>query len=183
MTRPGIETVGYFAVFFGIVRNLGVEEEQWESPHVDLPDPGPYLTSGERDTHHHSCVGGSDTLGIDDVVALDLAAEADLLSEDTLAIEQTDSGKGCAEVAGTLEMVSGEHAQPTGVLGEQGSEPELGGAVGDRGGDAVLDQICLGYDPTSEVGITGERLDLRLPETGDDRGRMRVQIGPRKRIE
>jgi hypothetical protein len=47
------------------------------------------------------------------------------LAEVAVAVEQADPHQRQAEVAGRLEVVAGEHAQATGVLGEGLGDAEL----------------------------------------------------------
>lgn len=66
-------------------------------------------------------------MGVEHGVVLLLPAVAgQALAEVAVAVEQADPDERHAEVAGGLEVVSGEDAEAAGVLGQGGGDPELG---------------------------------------------------------
>ena len=74
-------------------------------------------------------------VGVDDRVALLLPALArQQLAEVAVPVEQSDADDRDAEVAGGLEVVAGEDAEPAGVLRQHRGDAELGREVADRRG-------------------------------------------------
>ena len=120
VTRRNFDTVGVDP----LVEFLA-EEEQRHTPHIDAPHFRFHVTPGEWDLDDEPGVGCTYIWGVDDVVAFGLTTVLDHLPEDPLPVEETDSGERRPQVAGALQMVSSEHTETTGVLGEVRAQPEL----------------------------------------------------------
>ncbi len=60
------------------------------------------------------------------------AVAGERLAEVARAIEQSDADDRDAEVAGRLQVIAGEDAEPAGVLRQHLGDAELGREVGDR---------------------------------------------------
>ena len=92
-------------------------------------------------------------------------------------------------------MVAGEYAEPAGVDREALIEPELGGEVRDEEvlgplcpgppclGAAVADESPLHALEAREVLGRQRALELRIGQLGEERGRVRVELGEASRFE
>ena len=57
------------------------------------------------------------------------AGAVEILAEITFLIEQTDGDEGKAEIAGSFQVITGEHAEATGKNGEAFSDAEFQGEI------------------------------------------------------
>ena len=123
-----------------VALDVGVEQQQRDP--ADLRDEdagGQLLVAGDRDPD----LGGGAVLlaqqrdrqpvRVEQRVALQLPAlTGELLAEVAVLVEQADPDQRDAEVAGGLEVVTGQDAEATGVLRQHRGDAELRGEVGDR---------------------------------------------------
>ncbi len=134
-----VEAVGHVAVVVGVALDVGVEEQQRHA--ADLGDPDLREQVGPvrlRDRDHRTVAvllaeqRDGQLVGVEDGVLLELPALAgERLLEVAGVVEQADTHERYAEVAGGLEVVAGQDAEPAGVLRQDGSDAELRGEVGD----------------------------------------------------
>ncbi len=129
-----VEPVGDLADLVGVVVDVGVEQVERDAAHVGPPHLGVEWLPGEVDGDPHPlAVGESHGPRVEVGVVLQLPAVGVLgLAEVAVAVEEPDGDQGHAEVAGRLEVVAGEDAEATGVLGERLGDAELGREVGDE---------------------------------------------------
>ena len=100
---------------------------------VDAPHPDLHLDVGEIDGDLHARSAARRAPGVDAGVRLLLpAVGVEVLVEVPLGVQQPDADERHAEVGRRLQMVAGEHPEPTGVLRERLGDAELGREVGDE---------------------------------------------------
>ena len=103
------------------------------------------FSAGEVDLDLHVVAPGErHDVRVEQRVALLLpAVGVEALAEVAVPVEQTDPDERDAQVARRLEVVTGEHAEPTGVLGYRFGDAELGREVGHE----VEGAVALGLEP------------------------------------
>jgi hypothetical protein len=182
MAITTVETVGDPAVMFAVCLDVGVQDQQRDPTHIEPPHPGKDLTTGEGYAHHDASVFGTEMERVHRGVVLRLPAICDLLIEIAMPVEEPDPGQREPPIAGGLQMVPGEDAKSTGVLGHERVDAELGGAIGDlRGHQICQDRVEVGDlqgNPLDQPNVTEEVVELLMTEIGDDRDRMPVRSGP-----
>ncbi len=135
-----VQPVGDLDVVVGVALDVGVEHQQRHPPDRGHPDPGEQVgpvglldRDGRRAAVGLAQQRDRQLVGVEDRVGLLLPALArERLLEVAVAVEQADADDRHAEVAGGLEVVAGEDAEPAGVLRQHRGDAELGREVGDR---------------------------------------------------
>ncbi len=183
------------ALVAAVLLDVGVEQQQRDATDLGDPDLSVQGAVTERDLDPDRAVvavqqGERQRMGVDQRVALLLPAGAvERLLEVTLAVEQTDTDDGDTDVAGRLEVVAGQDAQPAGVLRQHLGDAELGREVADALGcgrvlrgvplvpevaGEVVGQVGLDHPEVLEELLVGGQLSAaarrrRRPATGWDR--------------
>jgi hypothetical protein len=67
-----------------------------------------------------------------------LTLGVDLLLEVAPPVEQANGDEGQSEIRGGLDVIAGQHAQPSRVKGDRGVNPVFGAQIGDRPGEVGL---------------------------------------------
>ena len=135
-----VEPVGHLTQRQRVVLHVGVEQQQRHPTDLRDEDPRDQLgIPGHRQTHLR---GGSVSLakqrdrqavGVEHRVGLLLPAlPGELLAEVAVLVEQPDPDERHAQVAGGLQVVTGEDAEAAGVLRQHGGDAVLGREVRDR---------------------------------------------------
>ena len=138
-----IEAVGDRATLGVVVVDVGVHEIQRDAPHLGQPDAGPQGGAGQIHLHMRLRTISGHTgghrgrqcheMGVEYRVLLHLQAlGVEALTEVALAIEQTHPGEGNPQGAGRLQVIAGQHTEPTRVLRERLRDTELRGEVRHR---------------------------------------------------
>ncbi len=169
-----VETIGHVDVVVGVPLDVGVEHQQRHPTHAGHPDARDEVrTSWHRDADRGAAAvglpeqGDRQLVGVEHRVGLLLPSGCvERLLEVAVPVEQPDPDDRHAEVAGALEVVAGQDAEPAGVLGEHGGDAELRGEVGDGRRTvgtlalvpAVVGQVALevgacGGEPRAEPGV------------------------------
>ena len=134
LDATAVETVGDEADVVGVLVDVGVEQEQRDAADPGLPQAG--LHRGAGDVDGDADVGHRDHghgVGVEAGEALLLPApDVEALAEVAVVVEEPDAGERQAQLVGRLQVVAGQHAEATRVLGEGGGHAELGGEVADR---------------------------------------------------
>ncbi|CAM5622813.1 hypothetical protein SHIRM173S_03835 [Streptomyces hirsutus] len=133
LAAAAVEPVGDAAFAEVVLLDVGVQQEQGDPAHLGQPDPGAQRpAAGQREAHQGGRAVGlleldeGQLVGVEDGVVLLLpAVPGQGLAEVTVPVEQADADQRDAEVAGGLEMVAGEDAEPAGVLRQGGRDAEL----------------------------------------------------------
>ena len=140
LSPAAVETVGDRSEVVVVLGDVGVEQEQLDAPDRHLPDTGVEdAAAGQRECDVR---GGTvrvaqhaqrQAVGVQHRIGLLLpAVRRDRLGEVSGPVEQADADDGHAEVRCALEMVPGQDAETSGVLGQCRSDPELRREVADR---------------------------------------------------
>ena len=177
LAATAVEPVGDIALRGIVALDIGVEHEQRDASHVGAPDVRAQGTpTGEPDLDDHRRAVGlaqqrqRQPVGVQDGVGLLLPAVArERLPEVAGAVEQPDADDRHTEVGRRLQVVTGEDAQPAGVLRQHLGDAELGREVGDRpwrvgterlvppvAGEVLLEAVGDPPQVTHEVGIVGQ---------------------------
>lgn len=142
LAAAAVEPVGDVALAEVVLLDVGVEQEQRDPADPGEPDPGgqpPPAGQGEGDVARRAVLlgerGEGQLVRVEHRVVLLLPALAgEGLAEVAVPVEQADADQGDAQVAGGLEVVTGQDAEPAGVLRQGGGDAEFRREVGDRGG-------------------------------------------------
>ncbi len=126
-----VEAVGDGAHLLGVLVDVGVQQVQGNPAHVGPPDPGDDLGVAQLDLHADVvALRDRHRIRVEVRVGLLLPAVAvERLSEVAVSVEEPDPRERHPQVARGLQVVTGEHAKSTGVLGEGLGDAELGGEV------------------------------------------------------
>ena len=134
-----VEAVGYVALGRCVALDVGVEQQQRDAADLAQPDLRLQVTPGQSHRNHDRRTVGlgqqrqRQAVRVDRRVALLLPAFArQRLVEVAAAIQQPHTDHRDAEIAGGLEVVTGQNPEPAGVLRQHGGDAVLGGEVGDR---------------------------------------------------
>ena len=151
-----VEVAGDGTVLVVVALDLGVEQVEGDAPHVDLPDLRAHRAAriGQLDQDGRPVVAALQGHGqqgeIVAAVVLALAPlEIDLLVEVAEAVGQAHAHQGEAQVAGGLEVVAREDAQPARVERQALVDAELGGEVGHT---PVVELVVVGVGRGVHVG-------------------------------
>ena len=134
-----VESFRDLPVLGGVSRDVGVQKIERDAPHLNLPDIGEERSPGEIQGDLH----GVAPVVLDDLqrhsgeivfrILLRLGAVfVDDLLEESVLVEKADADEGDVQVAGRLQVVSGEGAQASGIDGQAVVETVFGREVGDR---------------------------------------------------
>ncbi len=134
LAAAAVEPVGHPAFDEVVLLDVGVEQEQRDPAHLGDPDAGAQgavAGQGEGDLGGGAVgllelVQGQLVRVEDGVVLLLPAVPGQGLAEVSVPVEQADADQRGAEVAGGLEVVAGQDAEPAGVLRQGGGDAELG---------------------------------------------------------
>lgn len=134
LAAAAVQPVGHLTFARCVLLHGGVEHQQRYASHLGLPDVGVQRTATGQGEHHpargavgFAHQGERQLVRIEHGVVLLLPAVAgQALAEVAVPVEQADRDEGDAEVAGGLQVVSGEDPESAGVLGQSGGHPELG---------------------------------------------------------
>lgn len=134
LAAAAVEPVGDVALGGRVGLDVGVEEQQRDPSDLGLPDvrgEGAAAGQGEVDPAGGAVVlpeqADREFVRIEQRVALLLpAVPVEGLPEVAVPVEQADADDRDAEVAGGLEVVAGQDAEPAGVLGQRGGDAVLG---------------------------------------------------------
>ena len=166
------------AVARGVLRHVGIQQQQGRPPHLDPPDPRPEHAQVRVDRHHQRLAVRPEHLldrqqvgvGVE-VVFLLPAVGVERLAEVALVVEQADADQGDAQVAGALQVVAGQDPEAPRVDRQALVQPELGREVRDRprpeargvdGAPGVVALEVLGQPPE---GIVDPRVERHLGRT------------------
>ena len=149
LAAAAVEAIGDRAQVVAVLGNVGVEQQQADAPHRDLPDAGVEGAAVRQRQHH---LGGGavrvaqhaqgEAVRVEDGVGLLLpAVGGDRLREIARAVEQPDADDRHAEVGGALQVVPREDPEPAGILRKGGGDAELGGEVADGGGGTLGERL------------------------------------------
>ena len=136
-----VEAVGHVAVVVGVALDVGVEQQQRHATDLGDPDLGEQVGPVGLGDGDHGAVAvllaeqrDGQLVGVEDGVLLELPALAgERLLEVAGVVEQADADERHAEVAGGLQVVTGQDAETAGVLRQHRGDAELRGEVGDPG--------------------------------------------------
>ncbi len=156
-----VQPVGDLADLVGVLVDVRVEEVQRHPAHARLPHLGDQRHAGEVDLDADAVTRGQrHDVGVEQRVALLLpAVGVEALAEVAVPVQEADAHQRNAQVARRLEMVAGQDAQATRVLGHSLGDAELGREVGDQ----VERAVALGLEPalSGEVAL---QLAMHLAE-------------------
>ncbi len=108
-------------------RHVRVEQVEPDSADVGSPDPHRDRDVSEVDDDLDPGGVESECVRVDPVVAFLLPSVAvEQLMEVPLGVQQPDADERNAQIGARLEVVAGEHAEPTRVLRERFGDAELG---------------------------------------------------------
>ena len=139
LAAAAVQPVGDISLGRLVVLDVGVEQQQRHPADLRLPDLRDQVSSaGQPDAHLERFVvlgpqqRDRQPVGVEHGIALLLPAlPGERLREIAGAIEQAHPDDGDTEVGGRLEVVTGQDAEPAGVLRQHGGDAELGREVGD----------------------------------------------------
>ncbi len=139
LAGPAVELVGDLPLGGLVLLDVGVEQQQRHPADLDLPDLGAQrAAAGQAREIFSAEPSASRTSDERQAVRVDRRVELLLpavpgqpLGEVAGPVEQADADDRHAEVAGRLEVVAGEDAEPAGVLREDLGQAELHGEVRD----------------------------------------------------
>ena len=123
------------------------------------------------------------------LVALALPTVDEFLSEEPLAVQQADGAERQPEVAGGLEVVAGEDAEPTRVLRHHLADAELGGVVDDvrRCGRRTAEMVAQLAGCVGEIGaehlVVAQRQHIPRRQGTDRFERVTSRPGGRECVE
>ena len=128
-----VQPVGDLDVVVGVALDVGVEHQQRHPADLGHPDPGHQVgAAGQRDGDRGAVAVGlaqqrdRQPVRVEHRVGLLLPALAgQRLLEVAVPVEQADADDRDAEVAGRLEVVTGQDAEAAGVLRQHGGDAEL----------------------------------------------------------
>ncbi len=139
VTAAAVEPVGDAAIARLVLFEVGVEQQQRDAADLRLPDVGPHRAARDADPDRHDVSGRVAQLGqrqpvrIESGIVLLLPAVGGQgLHEVAGAVEQPDPDDRDAEVAGRLQVVTGQDAEAAAVLRQRLGDAELGREVRDR---------------------------------------------------
>ena len=153
-----VQAGGDPAVGPGVLRPLGVEQEQRDPSHVDPPDLHDHLAAPQGHGHREGQAvvpghqGGGEAVGVGLHPVLRLPpGGVHLLVEDALAVKHADADHGDAPVRRRFEDVARQDAKAARVGGQGSMDPVFGtqeghGPVG-RPGRRVFGQVGLDLPP------------------------------------
>src|SRR5512133_1598646 len=127
-----VQPVCHLALIAGVLLHIGVQQQQRYSADLCQPDLGVEHPTGEWDFNSDRATlvvqqGQRQRVRIQERIALLLPARGiQRLPEVALPIQQTNANDRNAKVAGSLQVITGENAQATGVLREYLGDAELG---------------------------------------------------------
>ncbi len=211
-----VEPVGDPAQVLVVVLHVGVQQQQRDPADLGPPDPGAqHPAAGHGHVHQDRRARGlgeqfqRQAPGVEHRVVLDLpAVQRQRLAEVAGAVEQADADQRHAQVGGGLEVVAGEHAKATRVVGQRLGDAELHGEVGDRvrqqrvvpaGGPALVGLLLAALVPArrgqvvvqvlgdgsgagQEVLVTGQRLQPADRHLGEQPERVVAHPFPGLRV-
>ena len=154
-----VEPVGHLPLVAGVVLHVGVEQQQRDPADLGQPDLGVQGPPGQRHLDAHRGAvravqqGQRQRVRVEQRIALLLpAGQVERLAEVAGPVEQADADDRDAQVAGRLEVVTGQDAQPAGVLRQHLGDAELRGEVADRlGRGRLLGGVALVPEVAGEV--------------------------------
>lgn len=134
VAAAAVEPVGDVAFARGVLLDVGVEEEERDAADPGQPDAGVQGAAAGQGEHHPGggAVGLADQIerelvGVEDRVVLLLPALAgEALAEVAVPVEQADADERDAQVAGGLEVVTGQDAEAAAVLRQGCGDAEFG---------------------------------------------------------
>ena len=128
-----VEPVGDRALGRGVCLHVGVEQQQLDPADVDAPEPGVQSTARQSHGDEHRRPAGGEhrrhrqSRGVElDELLLLRAARGQQLAEVAVAVEEADADDRHAQVAGRLEVVAGEDAEPPEYCGSASLRPNSG---------------------------------------------------------
>ena len=121
-----VEPVGDRPVGDHIGGEVGVKQQQRDATDIKTPHLGPHDATRNRHVDDDASVNATEISGLVGVYPFQLVIILDQLTEKAVSIEQADSGERGRDVAGRLEVIAGENAEPAGVLRHDFADPELG---------------------------------------------------------
>ena len=148
-----------------VPRNVRIEEEQRDPPHLRVPDLRRHGPAAQEELHQARLAARVDLepqrelLGVGRAPPLVLPPRAiQPLVEEAPAIEQPHRHHRQPAVGGLLQHVSGEHAQPARVDGQGRVEAVLGA---EEGHGPLRGEAADGLEGPDQLGLerAGERLD------------------------
>ncbi len=203
LAAANVQDVGDRPVRVGVLREIGVEQQDRDPSDLGDPDRDGQVAPGQLDRHGQ----GQARRVLDPserqprqvvvgVVVLLVAVGIDRLAEVALAIEEPYADRRQGHVAGRLHVVAGEDAEPARVDAEQFVEPVLGAEVGDRSGQLVgipaLEPVAravghVAVELGQHVVVFGEELRVieqarPLGRAADDRDRVPI-AGPGRAVD
>jgi hypothetical protein len=132
LASAAVQAVGDGPLGGGVLVDVGVEQQQRRPADLGPPHLGVEHGVGQVDGDEQGTpVAAEDQLerqlvGVERRIGLLLAAVGgEGLAEVAGAVEEADADHGHAEVAGRLQVVAGEHAEPARVLGKDLADAEL----------------------------------------------------------
>ena len=134
-----VEAVGDRALGRRVGLHVGVEQQQLDPADVDAPEPGVQRTARAAPRRRAPARPPAASTGVIGSSAGSSSTNSSScaplggqqLAEVAVAVEEADADDRHAEVAGRLEVVAGEDAEPARVLRQRLAEAELGREVGD----------------------------------------------------
>ena len=184
-----------------VLRDVGIEQIERRAPHVGPPDARVDRAAGEIDADREwRAVRRADRVQgeiIEVIVLVRLLLPSGLievLAEVTLLVEQAHADQGNAQVAGGLDVIAGEDAQPTGEDGETFRDAKLEREIGDQRiagfavrarepGRLLLVEVVLEVlrDPVQvrqEADVVGDSLQPFLVDGAQHQDRIVVRSSP-----
>ena len=139
LAAAAVEPVGDLPQARLVLLHVGVEQQQRHPAHLRQPHLRRQRAAlAQRQFHAHRRAvaaaqqGERQAVRVAGRVALQLPAlRRQRLAEVAVPVQQPHPDQRDAQVAGCLEMVTGQDAEPAGVLRQRGGDPVLGGEVGD----------------------------------------------------
>ena len=176
MAVTAVEPVGDPTVVLAVRLEVRVQDEKRDPAHIDAPNPGGDVPTGEWDAHHHTGVQSAQVDRVDGRVVLRLPSIGDLLIEIAMSIEEPDTDQREPPIAGSLQMVTGKDPEATGILGYESIDTEFRRAIGDLrchriGQDGV--EVCdLHGDTLDKHAVTEQIIQLFGGEVRHNRDRV-----------
>ena len=208
VAAAAVQAVGDAARGLVVARNVGVQQQQRNTPDVGAPDVRQQPAAvGERQRDLEGlavAVGGGlaqqgqrQPVRIQDRIGFLLPGVAGQgLLEIAGLVEQADADQRHAQVRGCLQVVAGKDAEAAGVLRQHLGDAELGGEVGDARRCAVAEALVPaglfevpvevlggGVDPAHHVLVRGEALQLLPADQSEEAHRIVVALGPDLRVQ
>ncbi len=139
LAAANVENVGDRPVRLGVVRDVGVEQQDRHSPDLDQPHGRVEIPIGQLHGYgERVAVRAQDAQDrqpgqvVVGVGVLLVSVRVDRLAKVAALVEETDAHERHGHVAGGLDVVAGQHAKPAGVDAQALVEAVLGAEVGDR---------------------------------------------------